>query len=64
MSRKKFFIEQSMVLVVNHYYEVEANTMGQAVNMIEHDPQLLPFDSDIVNAEIMSYEEADDNYDC
>ena len=53
-----------MVLVVNHYYEVEANTMGQAVNMIEHDPQLLPFDSDIVNAEIMSYEEADDNYDC
>ena len=38
--------------------------MGKAVELIEEDPELHPTDSEVINLKIISYTEADDNYDC
>ena len=60
---KKFLIAQEVVILMTNYYEVEAETMGKAIALIELDPTLLPSDADIEGIEIMGYEEADGQYD-
>tara|TARA_E500000318_G_scaffold14006_1_gene13635 strand:- start:2317 stop:2628 length:312 start_codon:yes stop_codon:yes gene_type:complete len=60
---KKFLIAQEVVILMTNYYEVEAETMGKAIALIEFDPTLLPSDGDVEGIEIMGYEEADGQYD-
>lgn len=61
---KKFLIAQEFILHGIHYYSVEAETMGEAIEKIEEDPFLLPSDSEVNDLKILSYLEAEDNYDC
>lgn len=61
---KEFIIAQEYVLHGAHYYVVKAETMGDAVKQIEEDPTLLPDDTEVQAIKILSYTEADDNYDC
>ena len=61
---KEFLVAQEYILHGTHYFLVKAETMGKAVELIEEDPELHPTDSEVINVKIMSYTEADDNYDC
>lgn len=60
---KDFIIAQEYVMHGVHYYVVKAETMGEAVKQIEEDPTLLPDDTEVQSIKIVSYTEADDNYD-
>lgn len=61
--KKTFLIAQSLALHITHYYEIEARTMGEAIAMIEIDPRVIPFDSEMEDATVLGYEEAEKNYD-
>ena len=60
---KEFLIAQEFIAYGTHYYTVTAKTMGEAIVRIEHDPDLLPHDSDVADFKVVSYIEAEDNYD-
>lgn len=60
---KEFVIAQEFIAHGVHYYTVKAKTMGEAVAMIDHDPDLLPYDSEVIDFKPMAYVEAEDNYD-
>ena len=62
-SVKEYLIAQEYLVQGVHYYLVKAATMGEAIDKIEDDPELLPDSSEIVWSKILSYVEADDNYD-
>ena len=37
--------------------------MGEAIAMIEIDPRVVPFDTEMEDATVLGYEEAEKNYD-
>tara|TARA_R100000426_G_scaffold4271_3_gene6652 strand:+ start:792 stop:1013 length:222 start_codon:yes stop_codon:yes gene_type:complete len=61
---KQYLIAQDFVAHGIHYYVVEAETMGEAIQKIEDDPDLLPVKGETQIFKIMGYTEAEDNYDC
>jgi len=61
--KKTFLIAQSLALHITHYYEIEARTMGEAIAMIEIDPRVVPFDTEMEDATVLGYEEAEKKYD-
>ena len=60
---KEYLIAQDFVLQGTHYYLVKAATMGEAVDMIEHDPAVHPNHSETHNLLISGYTEAEEEYD-
>ena len=61
---KRDLIAQDFVAHGVHYYVVEAGTMGEAIAMIEDDPDLMPVKGETQTFKVMGYTEAEDNYDC
>lgn len=60
---KEYLIAQEFKLHGMYYYTVKAETMGDAITQVEEDPTLLPSDSGVISMQVLSYTEADDNYD-
>lgn len=60
---KEYLIAQDYILHGTHYYCVRAETMGEAVALIENDPELQPDHTEAQNVLITGYTEAEDNYD-
>ena len=60
---KEYLIAQDYILHGTHYYCVRAETMGEAVALIENDPDLHPDHTEAQNVLITGYTEAEDNYD-
>jgi len=63
-TKKHYLVAQEFIVHGTHYYSIRARTMGEALKCIEEDDDLLPMDTEIVNVQILSYTEAEDNYDC
>lgn len=61
---KEFLVAQEYIVHGTHYYIVKAETMGVAVEQIEDDPTVMPVDTEVIGYKILSYTEAEDNYDC
>ncbi len=60
---KEYLIAQDYILHGTHYYCVKADTMGEAVALIENDPEVRPDHSEAHDIVIAGYTEAEDNYD-
>jgi len=60
---KEYLIAQDYVQTGTYYYLVQAETMGEAIVKIEHDPDTLPVDAAHHQFMVMSYTDAEDNYD-
>jgi hypothetical protein len=60
---KEYLIAQDYILHGTHYYSVKAGTMGEAVALIENDPDVHPDHTEAQKVLITGYTEAEDNYD-
>ena len=60
---KTYLIAQEYIERGVYYYEVEAGTMGEAVALIEQDPEILPVSGDMKHFKIIGYTESEDKYD-
>jgi hypothetical protein len=60
---KEYLIAQDFILHGTHYYRVKADTMGEAVAMIENDPATHPEHSETHSVLISGYTDSEDNYD-
>ena len=61
---KTYLIAQDFIAHGIHYYAVEAETMGEAIAMIEDDPDILPIKGETQVFKVMGYTESEDRYDC
>lgn len=59
----EWLIAQEFVLHGAHLYKIKAGTMGEAVEMIEDDMDVLPNETIIFKTEILGYKESGDKYD-
>lgn len=60
---KEYVISQEFILYGSHEYSVKAETMGEAIALIENDPDLFPTHTEQHDLIIAGYTEAGDNYD-
>jgi hypothetical protein len=60
---KQYYIAQDFILQGTHYYRVNADTMGEAVAMIENDPATCPEHTETHSVLIAGYTDSEDNYD-
>ena len=61
--QKEYLIAQDFIVHGSHYYVVKADTMGEAIALIENDPDLLPVDYETNKFKVIGYTESEDNYD-
>lgn len=62
-TKKEFLIAQEFFLHGSYYYIVQAETMGEAVRMIEEDPEVMPVGMDQHAFKILGYTDSEDSYD-
>jgi hypothetical protein len=60
---KTYLIAQDFIAHGIHYYAVEAETMDEAIAMIECDPDISPIKGETQVLQVMGYTELEDRYD-